>query len=123
MLSSGGVHAGAAIILRTDVQLRLQTNRSVLGQDQTNFATAVRSLLSPYQFMSVAVSGFQVSPSFLRRIVKTTPRLRGWDGSFATRNGGFRGTLYLSRRGRLNLSMSICHLSILLVFACKRHLV
>ena len=54
--------AGAAIILRTDLQLRLASSRSFLGADQTNFATAIRSLLAPYSFMSVAVSAFQASP-------------------------------------------------------------
>ena len=57
----------------------------------------------------------------LRRIEKTTPRLRGWDNSFANPNGAFRGKLYLSRRGHSNLSMSICHLPILLMFAGKRN--
>ena len=53
--------AGAAIILRTDLQLRLSSTRSFLGPDQAHFATAIRSLLAPYSFMSVAVSAFQAS--------------------------------------------------------------
>ena len=52
--------AGAAIILRTDLVLRLNTSAEFAGTSQTNFATALRSLLAPYGFMSVAVSGFSV---------------------------------------------------------------
>ena len=52
--------AGAAIVLRTDLTLRLTTSQSFIGTSQTNFATAMRSLLAPYGFMSVAVTGFAV---------------------------------------------------------------
>ena len=55
--------AGASIILRTDLGLRLTTSASFAGQSQTNFATAMRALLAPYNFMSVAVSGFSVRPA------------------------------------------------------------
>ena len=58
--------AGAAIILRTDLVLRLATAQPFAGAAQTNFATAIRSLLAPYSFMSVAVTAFAVCPSPLQ---------------------------------------------------------